>query len=161
MATKNIVTNVKLPDDVPSELLVLKYGVTNTSQGPYYLNEKSAKEVIAVYKKRGLKLFFDYQHLSLNPKTASDGIAAGWFDLSLKEDGIWAVNLKWTPKATAHLESKEYAYYSPTIRVNKNSHVVGLLNIALTNLPATDNLEPMVELSERLELDDLLAFILA
>ena len=161
MATKNIVTNVKLPDEVPSELLVLKYGVTNTSQGPYYLDEKGAKEVLAVYKKRAIKLFFDYEHLSLDPKTASDGIAAGWFDLSLKEDGIWAVNLKWTPKAKAHLESKEYAYYSPTIRVNKNSHVVGLLNIALTNLPATESLEPMVELSERLELDDLLAFILS
>lgn len=160
MATKNVVTNVKLPDEVPTELLVLKYGVTNTSQGPYYLDEKGAKEVLAVYKKRAIKLFFDYEHLSLDPKTASDGIAAGWFDLSLKSDGIWAVNLKWTPKAKSHIENKEYAYFSPVIQLNKNSHVCRLINVALTNLPATESLEPLVAFSEREDLDNLLKYLL-
>ena len=152
MASKLITHKVLIPEgEPPSEFLLIPFGMTETTEGPYNLDESSAKEVISTFKRREIKLFFDYNHLSLAPKTPEDGIAAGWYDIEIRPSGIWIVGIKWTEKAYNHLKSREYAYFSPVLKINKNKYVTRLINVALTNLPATDGIEPIVSLNEVLE----------
>lgn len=155
MKSKLITMKMVIPEgEPPSEFLLIPFGMTETTEGPYNLDEAAAKEVIATFKRRSLKLFFDYNHLSLSPKTPEDGIAAGWFDIEMRTDGIWIIGIKWTEKAYEYLKSREYAYFSPVLKLNKNRYVTRLINVALTNLPATDKLDPIVSLNESLE-DDI------
>lgn len=148
-------STIKLgPDSLPADILILKYGQTDTTQGPYYMERMNAKEVITTYMKRGTDLFIDFNHASLNPKTPDDGVAAAWFDLDMKEDGIHMVNIKWTERGKEYLSKDEYRYLSPVIRLDKNNKVIRLVNVALTNLPSTDNLEPLTELSEKLDIEE-------
>lgn len=142
-------SNVIIPEgEPPSELLLLKFGRTETTEGPYFLSEEGATRVISTYKRRNLKLYFDYEHKSLDPQTPEQGKAAGWFTLQIREDGIWATDIKWTEQAATYLKNREYAYFSPVLKTDNASNVVRLVNVALTNLPATDDLQPLMELKE-------------
>ena len=154
--TKNNLRESKIklgPDSLPADILILKFGETSTTQGSYYMEKIHAKEVLTTYMKRGTDLFIDFNHASLNPKSPEDGVAAAWFNLDMKEDGIHMVNIKWTDRGKEYLEKDEYRYLSPVIRLDKNNKVIRLVNVALTNLPSTDNLEPLTELSERIEME--------
>lgn len=155
MAKNNLrESTIKLgPDSLPADILILKFGETSTTQGSYYMERMHAKEVLTTYMKRGTDLFIDFNHASLNPKSPEDGVAAAWFNLDMKEDGIHMVNIKWTDRGKEYLEKDEYRYLSPVIRLDKNNKVIRLVNVALTNLPSTDNLEPLTELSERIEME--------
>jgi len=155
MAKNNLrESTIKLgPDSLPADILILKFGETSTTQGSYYMEKMHAKEVLTTYMKRGTDLFIDFNHASLNPKSPEDGVAAAWFNLDMKEDGIHMVNIKWTDRGKEYLEKDEYRYLSPVIRLDKNNKVIRLVNVALTNLPSTDNLEPLTELSERIEME--------
>lgn len=142
-------SNVIIPEgEPPSELLLLKFGRTETTEGPYFLSEEGAIKVLSTYKKRKLKLYFDYEHKSLDPQTPDQGKAAGWYTLEIRKDGIWATDIKWTEQAATYLKNREYAYFSPVLKTDNASNVVRLVNVALTNLPATDDLQPLMELKE-------------
>lgn len=134
----------KKENKAPTEVLIIKDGITSTVKGTYLFNDVSGKAVLNTWRERGIRLYFDYNHLSLEPEDEEQGKAAGWFDLDLREDGLWAVNIEWTDKALKLIESKEYKYISPVLFTNEKNEVVRLINVALTNLPATDNLEPLI-----------------
>jgi phage I-like protein len=74
---------------------------------------------------------------------------AGNFDLELRPDGLWATNIHWTPRAEGYLRAGEYLYFSPAFAHDADGRVTRLVNIALTNLPATFGQEPLVAASER------------
>lgn len=127
----------------PQEFLLIRYGRTETAKGPYFFDEGSARLLLERYLAKGVHCYFDYRHRSLEGDSAEDGIAAGWFDLELRQDGLWAVNIKWTPKAYEMISNKEYLYISPAI-VTDDEFVVKLINVALTNSPATFEIEPLI-----------------
>ena len=135
---------------IPREIKLISYGVTDTTKGPYILDEDSAKIVLSRFKSRGLQLFFDYNHNSLDPQTPEQGESAGWFKLELRQDGIWAVDIEWTEDAKSRIADRKYKYISPVIVLDDKNRVIRLINVALTNLPATDNLSPLT-LEEEIE----------
>lgn len=137
-----------IQDTPPGQICLIRYGKTKTTKGEYFFDEESAAKVLSRYESRGLHLCFDYNHLSIDPKNEDQGKAAGWFDLELRQDGLYAVNIQWTPKAAGMLANKEFLYISPAIVLDDKQYVVRLINVALTNLPATDNLEPLTRLEE-------------
>jgi phage I-like protein len=101
------------------------------------------------YVKHGIDLMIDYDHaslasLSLDP--AQTGKAAGWFNLELRSGELWAVNVRWTPQAAAQLRAKEWRFMSPAFSTD-DGRVASLLNVAITNLPATRQLEPLMAAS--------------
>jgi phage I-like protein len=134
----------------PKEVMLIKFGRTVTTKGDYFFDRESAAKVLARYESRGLHLNFDYNHLSIDPSNEEQGKAAGWYDLALRDDGLWAVNITWTPRASDMILNKEYLYISPAIALDNEKKVVRLINVALTNLPATDELEPLTRLEEEL-----------
>lgn len=131
--------------DPPTEFLIWAWGDIETSKGLFLFDALAAEAVMARFREHGNELFIDYQHLGVDPDArAGDGRAAGWFMPEVREDGLWAVNVTWTPAAAEGLRNREWRYFSPAFVTDAENRVVELTNIALTNLPATRNMQPLV-----------------
>lgn len=92
----------------------------------------------------------DYEHLSLDCESRNyDPRAVGWCKLDLRNGELYAVDIRWTPRGKQLLENREARYFSPTFTHDKDGRAVKLINIALTALPATDGLAPLIAASQR------------
>lgn len=101
------------------------------------------------FDRLGRTLAIDYEHQSLTAGAGrTDGLrpAAGWIGgLQVRPDGLWAVDVSWTPKAAELLRNGEYRYFSPVIYWTDEDHtdVAGLGPVALTNDPAMAGVQPL------------------
>lgn len=84
----------------------------------------------------------DYEHQAmLAEENGQPAPASGWATKFEWRDGkgLFAVDMQWTARAKQMIEAGEYAYLSPVIAYDKTTGVVtGLINAALTNIPALD-----------------------
>lgn len=129
----------------PSELRIWAYGDVDTLKGTFQLTSESASQIMQAANDWGNRYSFDYNHsVPLGGLTPEEGIAAGWFDLELRSDGLWAANIEWTPRATEYLNNREYRYWSPWFFTDDKDNITALGNIALTNVPATKDLQPLM-----------------
>lgn len=85
---------------------------------------------------------FDYEHQAvLAPQNGHPAPASGWakqFEWRPGQ-GLYALNVRWTAKAKAHIEALEYRYISPAIVFDKKTGVVtDLINAALVSRPNLD-----------------------
>jgi phage I-like protein len=105
----------------------------------------AAAQVMANYASRGHDLNIDYNHSVMNPwASPDDARAAGWFELEVRSDGLWAVNMRWTPDAQRYIQNREYRYISPVWDEDENNRVLEVYNIALCTVPAMLGYEPLV-----------------
>lgn len=135
-------------NEPPTEFPVWAYGTTrfrwaDGEEHEIELTPERAQRLVAAFERAGRQLAIDYNHASLNSVDADEARAAGWFDLGLRDDGLWAVNVTWTEQAAAYLRAREYRYTSPTW-AEDDSGPVELLNLALTINPATLGALPLV-----------------
>lgn len=129
----------------PTEIRVFKKGQVATTKGTFLFDDKAGVSVMKAWKSYGNDLCFDYEHYSVNGDSPGDGKAAGWFKLELRDDGLYAVDIKWTDQAAAQIAKAEWRYFSPTFDFDKKSgRILELVNVALTNIPATKNLPALV-----------------
>lgn len=139
-------------DAPPTEFRIFTSGVIDTVKGEFLFDSKAAKLVLAEYQAHGIDLMIDYDHASLGSEYAIDpaqsGKAAGWFNLEVRGGELWAVNVRWTPPAADALKRKEWRFMSPAFSTDKDGRVTALLNVALTNIPATRRLTPLVAASK-------------
>lgn len=147
-------------NEPPREFLIFPRGVMMTSKGAYLMDDKAIEMVFAAYQKHGMqKLPIDYDHGMLaNKPSAETSQAAGWFVPVMKDDGLYATNVQWTPKAMQMLKEREFRHYSPAFDVEAGDEINALyqgkkvlarrisrlVNVALTNLPATREQIPLV-----------------
>lgn len=138
----------------PTELRIFKPGWTETTKGKFLFDEKSASAVLKAFQSYGNRLVFDYDHAmvkgSVRPqdKTAAANFAV---EVKLGDEGpeLWAVDIQWTANAKAAVEAGEWLYFSPTFYFDEKSRRVDeLVNVALTNLPATIGMTPLVAAGE-------------
>lgn len=141
---------VTLSDDgaPPSAFRLFAAGVTATSKGPIVTTPTALSRVMAsipAHHPDGL-LPFDFDHgmvLGLTP--SSDSRAAGWFRPEVRGEELWASQIQWTPKGAQALRDREFRYFSPTLyRDYESGEIEELINVALTNMPATLNQAPLV-----------------
>jgi phage I-like protein len=154
-ATRYFVQEIKLreaspgkPKQPPTEFRIFAYGrnrATHIGHAPedVWLDEASADAVIAEWKRRKIKLVIDYEHASIKG-VATGAPNAGRFDLEKRSDGLWAVNVTWTKRATDFLLADEYLYFSQgfTQRYDKTTNkffVATIFHLALVNVPASDD----------------------
>ena len=107
-----------------------------------------AARLIAAADQRGNRYMLDYDHAVLYRDRGVKAIAAAWFKQLewVEGEGLFAVGVDWTAAAAAHIAAREYAYISPLFQYDpKTGAVVGLINAALTSIPALDE---MVEVFE-------------
>jgi len=136
-------------DEPPSEFRIFTAGQVDTVKGRFVFDESAAASVMAEYKAHGIDLMVDYDHASLGDSKADPalaGRAAGWFGLELRGGELWAVNVRWTPAAAEALRAKEWRFMSPAFALD-GDRITSLLNVAITNLPATRQLEPLMAAS--------------
>ncbi len=137
----------------PSEFRLFTAGAVETTKGTFTFDATSAESVMADYVLQGNELMIDYDHASLAQVTldpALAGKAAGWFSLEVRNGELWAVNVRWTQPAADALRRKEWRYMSPAFET-VDGHITSLLNCAITNLPATRKLQPLMAASMKPE----------
>ncbi len=137
-------------DNPPGEFRIFTAGQVDTSKGTFVFDGEAAASVMADYAAQGNELMVDYDHaslagISLDP--AQSGKAAGWYGIELRNGELWAVNVRWTPPAAEALKRKEWRYMSPAFTTGEGGRITSLLNVALTNIPATRKLEPLMAAS--------------
>lgn len=148
-----------LPEgEAPSELRLFRAGVNQTSKGDLLFDEASAALVMEDYAVRGNELPFDIGHDSLSPTGPVERHeAAGWFKPEVRpgEGGseLWASGIAWCSDIAEKIKARKYRYFSPAIQTDGEKRITRLVNVALTNLPATYGLTPMMasDLASELE----------
>jgi phage I-like protein len=130
---------------VPSEFRIFASGDIRTKKGVFTFDDEAAEQVMKHAEEWGNDYSLDYDHGAFSLfSSPGSGMAAGWYKLEVRDGELWAVGLEWTEKARTHLEAREYRYFSPTFRHEEGGRIVELLNIALTNIPATKNMKPLM-----------------
>lgn len=134
-----------LPTEPPTEFRVLAFGKTETKKGAYLVSDQGAA-IMAAFAEHGTDLVpIDYEHGQVIAPDKGRAIAAGWFRPEVREDGLWATEVHWTPAARKHLSDREFRHISPAMLVDQDTgEVKRLINVALTNLPATVDAVPLV-----------------
>lgn len=136
---------LELPQGAPpGEFRIFPFDYVDTSKGVFLFDPQAAASVLERWREYGNRLSIDYEHQALEPVTNGPVPAAGWFDLEVREDGLWAVNVEWTERAKALLAGREYRYFSPAFYTDEKGRIVELINLALTNIPATKRMQPLV-----------------
>ncbi|MGZ3423132.1 MAG: phage protease [Polyangiales bacterium] len=143
---RRVSLSAPLPASPPTEFRIWPFGAIETTKGRFLFDDRAAKAVVDAWKTYGNRLTIDYEHKAVDPDArAGDGKSAGSFELELRGDGLWAVDVRWTPPAFDALTNKEWLYFSPYFSAEEESgRILELINLALTNIPATRQMTPLV-----------------
>lgn len=135
---------LKAIDGAPDEFQVLPYGeIEIEGKKPAYLDEESMESIISTFKRRENDMVIDYEHQTLMDVEAP---AAGWIKqfINKGKKGLWVV-VEWTEKAKKYIANREYRYFSPVFWTRKSDRkVVQIDNVALTNAPKINGLQPII-----------------
>lgn len=146
MGASRVALASPLPATPPTEFRIWPFGEITTTKGTFLFDESAARSVLAAWKAYGNRLTVDYEHKAVDPSgRAGDGKSAGSFLIELRDDGLWATDVRWTPPAYTALANKEWLYFSPYFSADEETgRIFELINLALTNIPATTNMTPLV-----------------
>jgi phage I-like protein len=144
--------NIDLPfgKEPPSEFRIFTAGKIETTKGSFLFDAKAADLVTASALEWGNEFPVDYDHAMARGglfvvDPAASGKAAGWFKPEIRNGELWAASVTWTPAAAKMLTDREYRYTSPAFRTEEEGgRISELINVALTNLPATRNHTPLM-----------------
>lgn len=129
---------------VPESFQILPNGEFEMEgSGKGILDAESAALVIKEFSRRGNDMVIDYEHQTLKGEEAP---AAGWIKkLEYRgAEGLWGIT-DWTEKAKSYIVNREYRYFSPVILISKSTRkVISLINVALTNSPRINHLQPII-----------------
>lgn len=144
----------------PSEIRLLPAGRFRAADGSgrptevatgWMMDGTIAAALIAQADSRASDYAIDYEHQTLRAElNGQPAPAAGWFkQLEWRDgDGLYAVDVRWTERASAMVASGEYRYLSPVFAYSKVSGAVTRLGpAALTNNPGLDGLTDLSALS--------------
>ncbi|GLX86367.1 hypothetical protein tloyanaT_26200 [Thalassotalea loyana] len=103
--------------------------------------------------KRENPFHFDYEHQTLHAEyNGQPAPASGWFKEFdyVPGEGLFAINVDWTPKAGQHIKDKEYRFVSAVFHYDRETgRVLQILHAALTNDPALDGMKAVEALSAK------------
>ena len=141
------------PGEPVSEFRLIPFGEITVERPvageSFVFTRRHAESACRWFEQMGRKLAIDYEHQSFERfNTRPDGLrpAAGWIGgLEVRDDGLWAVDVTWTPRAAELLRNGEYRYFSPVIFWTDEDHtdVAALGPVALTNDPAMRGVQPL------------------
>lgn len=144
-------------ENPPKEFRLFTFGETMNAtwmggrRESFTLTPQGAQAIIAEWSRRNIEGTFDRDH--------DFGDSRGTFDVEMRRDGLWISSIVWTAETLQKFKEKKLRHYSPTFDVEYSDkgepirdkegrlQICTLINIALTNYPATDNLRPLIALS--------------
>lgn len=108
------------------------------------INAAIAARIIGIASRAANDIVIDYEHQTiLATKNGQPAPAAGWFkQMEWREGvGLFATDVRWTPRAAAMIRAREYRYFSPTFSFDPaTGEVTKILHAGLTNSPALDGM---------------------
>lgn len=130
----------------PKAFRLFSAGKVKTTKGTFTFDAASAVSVMEAASDWGNDFPVDYAHAMVlgGGDPAKDGRAAGWFTPAVRDGELWATSVEWCATAQEMLSAREYRYCSPTFEVDEAGRILSLINVALTNLPATKNAPPLM-----------------
>lgn len=137
----------------PTAFRILRAGVNTTDKGPFLFDDEAARLVMAAFVAKGLdKIQVDFEHQSMQAPPAGGPAhkpAAGWFRLEVRGGELWATDVAWTTAAAEMLApasgAPAYRFFSPILQFDETTRrITALRNLALTNDPALDGLQPLM-----------------
>ena len=135
----------KIGGEPPARLLAFKWGANPTTKGTLYLTPEGAQKALEAFRKKGVRLCFDYYHSSYNPAVApAERKAASTCSVATDDDGLWYVDIQWTPPAAQAIRNGEWPYFSPAVLHDKAGVIYELKNPGLVTDPGTINARPLV-----------------
>jgi phage I-like protein len=148
----------------PTEIRLFAMGENKTKKGSFFLDAAGGEQILASFAASGLDAQpFDAGHGMLAGAMAhpESHKALGWYVPEMRLDGLYAAAIDWTKSTHAALSAKEYRFFSPAITFEeKTRRIVGLTNVALTNLPATLGQKPLVLDSGETETEEKMTVLL-
>lgn len=133
-----IVLNFELAESgkPPEEIMLVPAGdLIKGRDGRTFRN--SGRRVIDFFTDRGLKIPIDIEHATeLKAPKGEPAPAMAWCtSLEAKEDGsVWG-KVEWTNLGYNLVANKAYSYYSPAYYIDKDTNIVGVKSVGLTNNP--------------------------
>ncbi|MCX9038771.1 phage protease [Citrobacter portucalensis] len=114
----------------------------------WVMTAEIAAVLIAQADARQTPYMLDYEHQIQHAKKNGLPVpAAGWFKrLEWREgEGLYAIDVAWTARAAEMIAADEYRYISPLFAYSKpDGYVQLLINAALTNTPALDDMDEVI-----------------
>jgi hypothetical protein len=131
----------KVAGGPPTAFRIWKSGTVVTDHGTHALTKGSVAQLLEDQKTRGNLFSIDVDHMSLSDNAPPENHkAVGWFSIEERGGDLWAVNVEWTDAVRDGFSKSppEWRYFSPAYETTKkDGEIVRLLNMALTNNPAT------------------------
>ena len=88
---------------------------------------------------------FDYFHATYDPAATGEAKkAAGQFRPEIRADGLWFVDIQWTPNAAKAIRDGEWPYISPAVVHTKDGNIIDLKNAGLVTDPGTIGATPTI-----------------
>lgn len=129
----------------PKEFRVFTWGTNPTTKGPLRLTPEGAQQIIERYKDRAVVKCFDYFHATYDPAATGEAKkAAGQFRPEIRADGLWFVDIQWTPNAAKAIRDGEWPYISPAVVHTKDGNIIDLKNAGLVTDPGTIGATPTI-----------------
>jgi phage I-like protein len=142
-------------DEPPREFRIFKSGTNETTKGVFVFDDEAAALVMSEFEQHmsdgAQGLMIDLEHLSLdNDARNFDPDARGWAQLELRAGELWATAVQWTEDGARRLREKTQRFISPAFaRDPETRRITKIINVAITALPATDQLTPLVAANQR------------
>jgi hypothetical protein len=139
------ITMPRIGADPPRELRVFTWGDNATTKGTLKLTPEGAQKLMDAYRARGVVKCFDYAHATYNAVADPAGRkAAGFFRPEIRSDGLWFVDIRWTPAAAQAIRDGEWPYVSPAVLHSRDGVILEVNNAGLVTDPGTIAATPLI-----------------
>lgn len=124
----------------PSEIQLWNVGENSTDYGIHIWNERSVKEVLDEYEKRGNPLQIDIEHNNAQPADPSHpGPTGGYARLEIRDGAPWLV-FDWSQYAIEQIATRQRLFLSPEYEVDtETGEIIKLIRVSLVGDPGTHN----------------------
>ena len=122
---------------------IFRMGQNDSEKGTFTLTPERAKMIELSWQKRGVDTMIDAGHSVLEENKGQPVPAMGWCKLQARQDGLYAVDVKWTSAAAPLVKGGQIRYFSPLFEHTKSGEILSLANIAVTGVPASHGISPL------------------
>lgn len=145
---------VRGPDGLPASIRLFAVGDNPDVRGLNAVYDVTdAEKILAANNRTDGSMPIDVNHLSMMSDNPDAQGAVGWARLRCDATGIWADIINWIPPMDEKLSKGVFRFYSPVFDVDqvellasdgKEARITCVQNFALTNDPATCDIEPIM-----------------
>ena len=143
------------PQGIPTSIRLFKVGSNPDCRGlDVEYDPGDAEQIVKANTRADGTVCFDIAHGTLpspgDVTTPEQHKSVGWGKLRADGTGVWLDDIKWTPDTVQQLMLREWRFISPGFNVsgdadsNKPVKLSTIISVALTNIPATVDAQPIV-----------------